>query len=267
MPTICRDGEVCLAVKTDVMEVIIHSGIYEYTQVQNPRHRPTTAEIIWSIEKPPFDLLMDFLLTSAEVYKRYRSEVTSWVVHNTTTGDTYTKYPKQEVASAISTGMMYGENLAADEMLLIVMHSHHTMNISFSATDTADEMKTAMFPTINVVVKNIDNFSLLDPAKNVDCRCAYMGGFYPLMWTELFAEPIIPECVWTNIQKLKPKLPSVQPHAIGVNRSVTFTPDDSFFVGAETGAYDMDMPTFQTYADDFDEDNRRRPPRRMTHER
>ena len=217
MGLLTKDGEVCMGIHTDAFDVLIHTGVYEYMMGTNKtrRYPAASAEIMWTIEKPPFDVLFEFLMTAASVYNRYKSEVTGWVVYDKSTQMVYMKYPLQVVSGGSSSEMKYDENLTSDETLLVVLHSHHTMKLSFSGVDTHDELITTMFPTLNVVVKSIDNFSLINPNKNIDCRCCYMGAFYSVEWTELFEEPIIPTAVWKNVQRqVVVELPQTKMHAV-----------------------------------------------------
>lgn len=103
-------------------------------------------------------LLLQSYLFFQEVYNKYHAEAFSFIVRNRNTDEISVYIPHQVISGAIVTYSIDDE-INEDYEILINLHSHHVMTISFSVTDDEDDKNQT---TISGVLRNLKNDPLFD---------------------------------------------------------------------------------------------------------
>lgn len=156
----------------------------------------------WKIEMPPLYLLDEFVKWSAYIYQNYRSEAAALLVWNIATSSWRITYPYQTISGASVTFDMNNQSglLAADDVIIIDLHSHHTMTIGFSSTDDHSDGTLGAISHISVVLKGINSMDVLNYNKNFDIRLTVQSTSYPLKIEDVFKDT--GTCTWDKIAEL-----------------------------------------------------------------
>jgi len=109
-------------------------------------------------KKIDIKLLLQSYLFFREVYNRYQTEAFSFVVKNRKTNEISLYIPHQVISGSNVTYSIDNE-FDKDYEILINLHSHHIMPISFSSTDDEDDKNQT---TISGVLKNLNNNPSID---------------------------------------------------------------------------------------------------------
>jgi len=106
----------------------------------------------FALPKIPITLLYEVIDFFKQVYDKYKTEAMAHIYLDKTTKRYFVHIPEQEVSSA-ALDYKRNKNLERANILVMDMHSHHTMNDFFSGTDDGDEKGDRLF----AVVGNIQN--------------------------------------------------------------------------------------------------------------
>lgn len=144
----------------------------------------------WKIEMPPLHLLDEFVKWSAYIYQKYHSEAAALLVWNTSSNSWRITYPYQTISGASVTFDMNNQSglLTEDDMIIIDLHSHHTMNIGFSSTDDHSDGTLGAISHISVVLKSIDKMNMLNYNNNFDIRLTVQSTSYVLKIEDVFRD-------------------------------------------------------------------------------
>lgn len=177
--------------KDDQLYYVLETNIYT---VYLPMHinakmrspvMSNDALISWKIQKPNIKLLYQFVIDAAYVARTMGSEVTGFVVLDLQSKkqEPVLFYPKQQVSLA---SCIYDRNVPEGHALLVDLHSHHTMECSFSHTDNADDGALSFIPRISIVVSGMSKDDHLGGFKT-DARLSFRKQNWRVRTDQVFA--------------------------------------------------------------------------------
>lgn len=177
------DHRMYYVVETNTMVLNMPTDIY--TAPQSLRKKTVVPIINWKVPKPHISYYYEFMKRAAAVYNLHKAEMEVFILWDTINKSHVFYIPTQEVSSG---NVFFSWEIPENHVLLFELHSHHTMSITFSATDDKNDSSVDILPHISAVLKKIDSVNMLDLNKNVDIRLSYLGNRIPLSISDLFIE-------------------------------------------------------------------------------
>lgn len=179
---------------------------YKRSNIQiTPLLDPATKlkPFIWNIPKPNILVLYKFLNAAVEVYKKNKTELAVFVLYDTINKDYVLHYPVQTVSGG-GCKFDYADTLP-NTIMVLDMHSHHTMGAFYSGTDDEDDKKISqLVPHLSIVVGKINSFNFTDLKENVKIRMSFNGEFENLTIEDIFDETPLMFQSWNKLIKEQP---------------------------------------------------------------
>lgn len=179
------DHTLFYTVSTNTMDINIPTNIY--TAPKAIRKNSHIDLINWKVPKPHINYLYEFIKRAAVIYNKYKSEMEVFILWDTINKTHVFFIPQQEVSGG---NVSFEWDIPENHILLFELHSHHTMSITFSATDDRSDGSLDILPHISAVLKNIDKINMLDLNKNIDIRLSYLGNKTSLEISDIFVEDV-----------------------------------------------------------------------------
>lgn len=144
----------------------------------------------WKINMAPKSLLYQFITWASMVYNVHKSETEALLIYNPVSATWRIHYPPQTITGASVTFNPSDSQLDPNEVLLVDLHSHHTMTIGFSAVDDHSDKILGAISHISIVLKMIDRINFLNLDNNFDVRLTVQGISYTLQLDDVFVDDI-----------------------------------------------------------------------------
>ena len=158
---------------------------------------------VWNIPRPNILVLYKFLNAAVEVYKKNKTELAVFVLYDTVNKEYVLHYPVQTVSSG-GCKFEYSDTLP-NTIMVLDMHSHHTMGAFYSGTDDDDDKKISqLVPHLSIVVGKINSFNFTDLKDNVKIRMSFNGEFENLTIEDIFDDAPLMFQSWDKLIKEQP---------------------------------------------------------------
>jgi len=186
---IVHENVLYLVAKTNIFNINIPARISlsPLSKLNKTKYLPPVE---WLIPKPSISYLYTFLDYAGQVYNNMKAEMEAFVLWNTIEKKHVFYIPDQTVSGS---SCKFEHVFPEKHILLLDMHSHHTMSCSFSSIDDANDSMLDLLPHISLVVKNIDKFDWTNLNKNVHSRLTLWDNVYDLSVFDIFTPHTYPK--------------------------------------------------------------------------
>lgn len=175
------NNRVYLTGETNLMKLFIDTNVVTAPTSILEKIKPNTID--WKVPKPHINYVFEFIKRAAYIYNLHKAEMEIFMLWDFKNKKHNMFIPEQTVSGAT---VQFEWTIPKDHALMFELHSHHTMSISFSGTDTQTDSSLDILPHISAVLKNIDKVDMLNIDKNIDIRLSYLGNKIALKLSDLF---------------------------------------------------------------------------------
>lgn len=185
---IVHENVLYLVAKTNIFNINIPAQIS--LSPLSKLNKGKLPPVEWLVPKPSISYLYTFLDYAGQVYNDMKAEMEAFVLWNTVEKKHVFYIPDQTVSGA---SCKFEHVFPENHILLVDMHSHHTMGCSFSSIDDANDGALDLLPHISLVVKSIDRFDWMNLDKNVHSRLTFWDNVYDLSVFDIFTSYTYPK--------------------------------------------------------------------------